>query len=222
MGKPYSMDLRERVVAAVETGGLSRRRAAARFGVSYSAAIDWVARHRADRQPGAGADGRPQAEEDFRRLARVAAGALPGEGLHAARAGGRVGRARARGRLPFGVGVRPRREAHVTKKDADRQRAGSPRRRSPADPVEGVSGSDRPQAPGVHRRDLGQDQHDAAGGWALRAALAWSPRCRTAAGDHDLSGGAAPRPHRRALRHRRADQRRPAFAPMSSSSWSPP
>jgi putative transposase len=45
MGKPYSMDLRERVVAAVE-GGLSRRQAAARFGVSYSVAIGWMRRLR--------------------------------------------------------------------------------------------------------------------------------------------------------------------------------
>ncbi|RWD01462.1 MAG: IS630 family transposase [Mesorhizobium sp.] len=37
-----SMDLRERVVAAVKTEGMSRRAAAKRFGVSYSAAIEWV------------------------------------------------------------------------------------------------------------------------------------------------------------------------------------
>ena len=47
MGKPYSMDLRERVVSAVEEGGFSRRQAAARFGVSVSAAIKWVSRFRA-------------------------------------------------------------------------------------------------------------------------------------------------------------------------------
>jgi putative transposase len=46
MGKPYSVDLRERVVHAVEEEGLSRRQAAARFGVSDSAAIAWVKRHR--------------------------------------------------------------------------------------------------------------------------------------------------------------------------------
>lgn len=46
MGKPYSMDLRERVVHAVSSEGFSRRGAAARFGVSYSAAIDWLKRHR--------------------------------------------------------------------------------------------------------------------------------------------------------------------------------
>ncbi len=43
MSKPYSMDLRERVVAAVE-GGLSRRKAAAHFGVSVRVAIAWVRR----------------------------------------------------------------------------------------------------------------------------------------------------------------------------------
>lgn len=40
----YSMDLRDRVVAAVKLEGFSRRAAAARFGVSYSAAIEWVKR----------------------------------------------------------------------------------------------------------------------------------------------------------------------------------
>lgn len=46
MGKPYSVDLRERVVTAVEREGMSRRGAAARFGVSYSVAIEWVKRYR--------------------------------------------------------------------------------------------------------------------------------------------------------------------------------
>lgn len=46
MAKPYSMDLRERVVAAVEEDGLSRHQAAARFGVGVSTAISWVRRYR--------------------------------------------------------------------------------------------------------------------------------------------------------------------------------
>lgn len=46
MTKPYSMDLRERVVAAVEQEGMSRRQAAARFGVAISSAIRWAARFR--------------------------------------------------------------------------------------------------------------------------------------------------------------------------------
>ena len=41
MGKGLSEDLRARVIAAVE-GGVSRRAAAARFGVSASSAIRWV------------------------------------------------------------------------------------------------------------------------------------------------------------------------------------
>lgn len=46
MAAPYSMDLRERVVAAVERDGLSRNKAAARFGVAVSTAIGWVRRFR--------------------------------------------------------------------------------------------------------------------------------------------------------------------------------
>ena len=46
MGKPYSEDLRKRVVAAVETGGLSCNQAAKQFGVAISTAIGWVRRLR--------------------------------------------------------------------------------------------------------------------------------------------------------------------------------
>lgn len=43
MGKPYAMDLRKRVVAAIE-GRLSRNRAAKQFGVAISTAIGWMKR----------------------------------------------------------------------------------------------------------------------------------------------------------------------------------
>ncbi len=46
MGKPYSMDLRDRVVRAVEQDGLSRRQAAERFGVAASTAVNWIKRLR--------------------------------------------------------------------------------------------------------------------------------------------------------------------------------
>jgi transposase len=46
MGKPYSMDLRLRVVVAVETGGLSCHQAATQFGVGVSTPIVWVRRLR--------------------------------------------------------------------------------------------------------------------------------------------------------------------------------
>jgi transposase len=45
MAKPYSEDLRERVVAAVE-GGLSRRQAAALFELGISTVVHWVRRFR--------------------------------------------------------------------------------------------------------------------------------------------------------------------------------
>jgi transposase len=44
MGKPYSMDLRERAVAAVLREGLSRHESAARFRVAPSTVINWVRR----------------------------------------------------------------------------------------------------------------------------------------------------------------------------------
>ena len=46
MGRPYSNNLRERVVGAVEQGGMSRHQAAAHFGVAISTAINWVKRFR--------------------------------------------------------------------------------------------------------------------------------------------------------------------------------
>jgi transposase len=46
MARAYSLDLRERVVAAVEKSGMSRRRAAAQFGVGISTGIAWVRRFR--------------------------------------------------------------------------------------------------------------------------------------------------------------------------------
>ena len=46
MGKPYSDDLRERVVSAVVSGGLSCNRAAKQFGIGISTAINWVKRLR--------------------------------------------------------------------------------------------------------------------------------------------------------------------------------
>ena len=46
MAGPYSLDLRERAVASVEQGGLSRRQAAKRFDVGISTVIGWVKRFR--------------------------------------------------------------------------------------------------------------------------------------------------------------------------------
>ena len=44
MAKPYSQDLRDRVIEAVERGKLSRRAAARHYEVSESVAIKWLER----------------------------------------------------------------------------------------------------------------------------------------------------------------------------------
>lgn len=46
MPKPYSQDLRDRVIDAVERGGMSCRAAARRYEISESAAIKWLERYR--------------------------------------------------------------------------------------------------------------------------------------------------------------------------------
>ena len=46
MVKPYSQDLRERVIAAVEDGELSRREAARRYRVSAASAVKWLQQYR--------------------------------------------------------------------------------------------------------------------------------------------------------------------------------
>jgi transposase len=66
MSKALSLDLRSRVLAAI-AGGLSCRKAAARFGVSASSAIRWRAR---ERQQG---DARPKALGGDRRSGRIEA-----------------------------------------------------------------------------------------------------------------------------------------------------
>ncbi len=66
MGKPLSVDLRERVVAAVD-GGLSRRKAADRFGVSISSAIRWTSLRRRTGEV------RPKRQGGDKRSARIEA-----------------------------------------------------------------------------------------------------------------------------------------------------
>jgi transposase len=44
MPKPYSQDLRDRVIDAVQRGGMSRRAAARRYEISESIAVKWLER----------------------------------------------------------------------------------------------------------------------------------------------------------------------------------
>jgi transposase len=59
MGKPLSMDLRERVIAAVE-GGLSTRQAAARFSVGIATAGAWARLKRATGAVSPAKQGKPK------------------------------------------------------------------------------------------------------------------------------------------------------------------
>ena len=63
MPKPYSQDLRNRVIDAVERGEMSRRAAARRYEVSESAAVKWLGALRAGWLPGAGRAWRPSARQ---------------------------------------------------------------------------------------------------------------------------------------------------------------
>ena len=116
MGKPYSIDLRERVVSAVVTGGMSCNRAAEairgghqhRYQLGEARAGDWQRRIRQD--------GRTQAKADFGRASPLAIAADQGWRLYPARAGLRARRTRAEGGLSVSLGVRPCREAEFQKK----------------------------------------------------------------------------------------------------------
>lgn len=151
MGKPLSEDLRSRLIAAVEAG-LSRRAAAARFGVSAASAVRWV---HAWRTTGAtcakpqGGDQRSHRVEAYRDtiLNRVAAQVditlieLADMLLkdHGARfASSTVWRFLDR-------------HAMTIKKNSARQRAGTTRRRSSAQGVVRRAARPRSAAPGVHR-----------------------------------------------------------------------
>jgi transposase len=59
MGKPYSMDLRERVVAAIENG-ISTRAAAARFSIGIATAGAWARLKRATGEVHPARQGKPK------------------------------------------------------------------------------------------------------------------------------------------------------------------
>src|SRR5580698_2984607 len=106
MGKPYSVDLRRRVVAAIESG-MSRNQAARQFGVAISTAIGWMQRveQTGSVAPGQMGGHKPKAissEHAVWLSQRIRAGDFTLRGLVA-----ELGRARVERRLPLGVGVRP-------------------------------------------------------------------------------------------------------------------
>ncbi len=163
MPKPYSMDLRERVVSAVETGGLSRREAASRFGVGVSTAIGWVRRFRETGSvaPGQMGGHKPKSIRGVYRdwlIERCRSGDFTLRGL--------VAELAERGlKVDYrSVWEFVHAENLSYKKNRSRQRTGSSRRRAAARPVEKISEPDRSQAAGLHRRDVDENQHGPAQG----------------------------------------------------------
>ena len=150
MGKPYSEDLRKRVVAAVLTGGLSRNEAASRFGVAVSTAVNWVRRWRETGSvaPGQMGGHKPKAirgEHEVWLRKRIRERDFTLRGL--------VAELAARGlEVDYhSVWNFVHAEKLSFKKKRARQRAGSPRRGAPAGAVESPSEPDRTRPPGLHR-----------------------------------------------------------------------
>ena len=150
MAKPYSVDLRERVVTAVEEEGLSRRAAASRFGVGINTAITWGRRFR---QTGSVAPGqmgghKPKAirgEHHAWLVDRIRQKAFTLRGL--------VAELAERGlKVDYhSVWNFVHAEKLSFKKNRARQRTGSPRRRTQARAVDGLSEPHRARPPGLPR-----------------------------------------------------------------------
>ena len=138
MARAYSLDLRERVVAAIVAGG-SCRMVASTFGVSVASVVKWSQRLRATGSIAAKPMGRQQprslaAERDWL-MGRLQA--VPDLTLRALEA-----ELRQRGVVTsYGSIWRIVHDAGISfKKNSVRQRAGSPRRRAKATALEDVSG----------------------------------------------------------------------------------
>ena len=71
MPKPYSQDLRDRVIDAVERGAMSRRAAARRYEISESVAIKWLERLERDGSRGPVGHGGLMPHRDFLQAARA-------------------------------------------------------------------------------------------------------------------------------------------------------
>ena len=150
MGRPYSRDLRERVVAAVEEDGLSRRKAAAQFAVGISTVINWVRRFRETGSvlPGQMGGHKPKAIVGERRswlLLRIKEQDFTLRGL--------VAELDERGlKVDYKtVWNFVHAEKLSFKKNRARQRARSPGRRAQARAMEKIPDPDRARAPGLHR-----------------------------------------------------------------------
>ena len=160
MPKPYSQDLRDRVIDAVERGEISRRAAARRYAISELVAIKWLERVERDgsREPvghGGHRSSKLMAHRDFLEAARAQKSDVTLQALCDRLSAERGVKADTSMMSRFfrriGVTVKKRPSSHA---------AGSPGHQSPPQTMAGLSGPYRSQAIGVHRRDLDEDQYD--------------------------------------------------------------
>ena len=151
MAKPYSQDLRNRVIDAVRRGKMSRRAAARHYAVSESVAVKWLERveRQGSREPvghGGHRASKLMSHREFLEAARAEKSDVTLQALC--------------DRLSVERGVKAdtsmmsrffRRIGVTVKKDPRRARAGSPGHPSPPQTMANLSGPHRSQAPGVHR-----------------------------------------------------------------------
>jgi len=205
MAKSYSKDFRERVVEAVEREGMSRREAAARFGSGSRRRLTGHAstRRRVGCRRCAGA---ASGRRSWR--GSIGIGCCSAAGRESSRCVGWWA-SWANGARVWTIGLSghssvPR--SSVTKKDAGRPGAGSSGRSAPAGPMAKPSEARRPCPPGLHRRDVDQNQHEP----SARLGTAWR-----------ASAGQGATPARKtltfiaALRHQHIHLRKSPISPIS-------
>jgi transposase len=172
MAAPYSLDLRERVVAAV-AAGMSKKRAAAHYQVSHSSAIRWTRRLAETGSPAAlpmgdrareGGGKKPFTLADEEAWIRARVEEKPDI----------TGRELLTELTQRGIEISYYGVWHFLdhvglsfKKKPARQRTGSRGRGTPETAMEAASEQDRRRTSDIYRRNLGEDQHDAVA-WSLR------------------------------------------------------
>jgi transposase len=132
MAKPLSEDLRSRLIAAVESG-MSRRAAAARFGVAAASAIRWVQAWRrtgATRAKPQGGDKRSHRIEAYREV--IVAAIETQVDITLVELADMLRRGHGASFAPSSVWRLLDRHAMTVKKNGARQRAGAARRRCAA------------------------------------------------------------------------------------------
>jgi len=196
MGKPLSMDLRMRALAAVDAG-MSRRAAAGRFGVSVSSVIRWDAQRRAKGSFGPkpqGGDTRSRRIEARHADVMAAFEEERDQSLEELRV-----RLVERG-VAASSSVLSRffqRHGMTRKKDRACGRAGSCGRREQAPRLVQGAARSRPRKARVHRRDLDHDKHGAHP-WPLAPGQATAyGLCSRPPENHDARRGPASQRHGR-------------------------